>query len=79
MSKRFVWVSPSSGLWQAHANWDDLTDGFDPSSIVPGSLDDVTFNSYGSSYQFISGVGSAGSLTLNGGNAVIGTIALKDC
>ena len=39
MTKTFTWVGAAAGFWQTASNWNDLTDGQNPSSIVPGAQD----------------------------------------
>jgi hypothetical protein len=76
-SKAFAWLATGGGAWALASNWDDLTDGQDPSQIAPGPGDTVTINGpAGTQIETITGPGSAASATLTGDTALSGQFAI---
>ncbi len=66
-SDDYAWVGSTGGSWSSASNWDDTTTGTNPALYVPGALTAVTIaGPIGSTYEVISGGGSAASLGLTG-------------
>jgi hypothetical protein len=42
VSRSYAWIATNGGTWSLASNWDDLTDGIDPSLTTPGPQDSVT-------------------------------------
>jgi len=75
-SNSYGWIGSSGGLWGSAANWMDSTTGTSPARFVPGANNPVTINEpSGTSYEVISGGGSAASLSLSGTVALNGQYA----
>ncbi len=41
-SRSYSWLATNGGAWSLPSNWDDLTDGINPSLLVPGPQDSVS-------------------------------------
>lgn len=82
MARNYSWIATGGGAWSLAANWDDLTDGIDPSLTVPGPQDSVTVaGATGSSVMTLTGQGDVLSAVFSGnsiitGSLLIGTVAL---
>jgi len=79
-SRYFTWSATDGGAWSLAANWDDVTDGIDPSLITPGPQDSVSVTGpSGSTLQTITGLGSGAGNVLSaafaGNSAMAGTFA----
>ena len=63
----FTWIGNSGGAWSSASNWSDTTTGTSPATTVPGASNPVTIGGpTGSTYEVITGGGSAGTLDLTG-------------
>ncbi len=72
-SRAYVWLSTNGGTWSVASNWDDVTDGIDPSLTVPGINDSVTVvGPSGASVQTIAGPGAAAFASLSGNTRLSG-------
>ncbi len=59
-SRSFAWLATDGGVWALPSNWNDLTDGIDPSQIAPGAQDSVSvLGESGAGIGIITGPGSA--------------------
>jgi filamentous hemagglutinin len=73
VSRSYAWLALNGGAWSLAANWDDLTDGIDPSLTIPGAQDSVAITgATGDVATVVTGAGSAanaaflGDVALNG-------------
>ena len=63
----YLWVGLGGGSWDSVENWDDTAAGQNPALHVPGALTPVTIaGPTGSTFEAVSGGGSAGSIGLTG-------------
>ncbi|HQT76211.1 MAG TPA: hypothetical protein PLD10_04095 [Rhodopila sp.] len=70
----YTWIGSVVGLWQAVAEWWDITSGQKPAVHSPGPLTPVTIaNPPGAPYKFIEGGGAAASIGLTGNLDFIGS------
>jgi hypothetical protein len=82
VSKAYGWIATGGGAWSLASNWDDFTDGIDPSLAVPGPADSVTIaGASGQAASSITGIGAAlaASFTNNvalNGEFAFGTLSL---
>jgi hypothetical protein len=82
VSRAYTWLATNGGAWSLATNWDDLTDGIDPSLTAPGPQDSVTVaGQAGNVATAITGQGTAlaaaflNNVTLQGG-FTFGTLSL---
>ena len=60
VSRLYSWLATGGGAWSLASNWDDVTDGIDPSLTVPSALDSVSIlGATGSSFTAFTGAGAA--------------------
>jgi hypothetical protein len=75
-SRYFTWLATDGGAWSLAANWDDVTDGIDPSLVSPGPQDSIGVTGpSGSILQTMTGQGSVLSAAFTGNTALSGTFA----
>ncbi len=73
VARNFVWLSQGGGAWSLASNWDDTTDGQDPSLVVPGAQDSVFIGGpTGTSNETITGAGLAASAAFTGNTTLAG-------
>jgi hypothetical protein len=78
-SRSFSWLATSGGVWDLPSNWDDLTDGENPSQIAPGPQDSVSvMGETGTGIGTITGPGSALFASFLANNALAGTFAFTE-
>jgi hypothetical protein len=59
-SRSYTWLATNGGAWSVASNWDDVTDGINPSLTAPGAQDNATVQgATGNVTTAISGPGSA--------------------
>jgi hypothetical protein len=76
VARAFAWIATGGGAWSLASNWNDLTDGIDPSLIVPGALDSVTVaGPTGSTAMTLTGQGSVASAAFAGNTIVTGSLS----
>jgi hypothetical protein len=76
-ARNFSWTALGGGAWDLAANWDDQTDGVDPSTLVPGSQDSVTVpGPTGTATEAISGGGAVAAALFTGNSILSGTYAV---
>ena len=76
VSRSFAWIATEGGAWSLASNWDDLTDGIDPSLVVPGAGDSVSVaGPSGSAIETLTGVGDVASAAFAGNCALSGSFA----
>lgn len=76
MGKTFVWLATGGGAWSLASNWDDITDGQDPSLIVPGPMDTVSVaGPTGSAIGTVTGPGQAALAQFSNNIALAGSFA----
>lgn len=76
-ARNFVWLSITGGAWSLASNWNDLTDGADPSAIVPGAQDNITvMGPTGAAVQTIAGPGQAAAALFTGNTLLSGSFAI---
>ena len=74
MSRTFAWIATGGGAWSLASNWNDVTDGIDPSLTVPGPQDDVLITGpTGSAVQTITGQGNVAEAILAGNTVLSGS------
>jgi len=74
VSREFTWLATDGGSWSLAADWDDVTDGIDPSLITPGPQDSVSVTGpSGTAIQTITGVGNVMLAAFAGNTALAGT------
>src|ERR1700678_2876205 len=74
VSRAFTWLATDGGSWSLAANWDDVTDGIDPSLITPGPQDSVSVTGPGgTSIQTMTGLGDVMLAAFAGNTALAGT------
>jgi hypothetical protein len=60
VSRSYVWLATGGGAWSLASNWDDLTDGIDPSLTAPGPQDSVSVSgATGEAATVLTGSGAA--------------------
>jgi hypothetical protein len=75
MARDYVWIATGGGAWSLAANWDDVTDGIDPSQTVPGPQDSVTVSgASGSSVMTLTGQGDVLSADFSGNSIITGSL-----
>ncbi len=73
----YAWLAIGGGAWSLASNWNDLTDGIDPSLTVPGASDSVAIaGPSGTAIGTITGAGQAASAAFSGNTALAGSFAL---
>ncbi len=73
VARAFVWLSQGGGAWSLASNWDDTTDGQDPSLYVPGAQDSVFIGGpTGTGNETITGAGLAASAAFTGNTTLAG-------
>lgn len=72
---QFAWAGGISGVWNAAANWRDVTAGSSAASVAPGSANAVSIDSSPALFRVISGIGQAASVAFTGANALTGHIS----
>jgi hypothetical protein len=78
-SRSFSWLATSGGVWDLPSNWDDLTDGENPSQIAPGPQDSVSvMGETGTGIGTITGPGSALFASFMANTALSGTFAFTE-
>ncbi len=81
-ARTFIWISIGGGAWSLAGNWDDQTDGINPSALVPGAQDNVVVpGPSGSSAETITGAATVASAMFTGntilsGNFSAGTLTI---
>ena len=76
VSRVFAWLATDGGAWSLASNWDDLTDGIDPSLVAPGTLDSVMVGGpTGSTIETLTGQGAVLSAAFEGNSALAGSIS----
>ena len=76
VSRVFAWLATGGGAWSLASNWDDLTDGIDPSLVVPGAGDSVLVTGpSGSTIETLTGMGDVASAAFEGNSALAGSFA----
>ncbi len=72
-SRAYVWLATNGGTWSVASNWDDVTDGIDPSLTAPGINDSVTVvGPSGASVQTLAGPGAAALASFSGNTHLSG-------
>jgi fibronectin-binding autotransporter adhesin len=62
-ARSFTWLATNGGAWSVASNWDDITDGIDPSLIAPGAQDSATVQgATGNATTMLTGPGSAAAV-----------------
>jgi hypothetical protein len=75
-SRAYEWLSNNGGTWSLASDWDDVTDGIDPSLTAPGASDSATVaGPSGASVQTIAGPGAAAIGLFTGNTHLAGTFA----
>jgi hypothetical protein len=69
----FSWICTGTGNWNAPTNWADVTTGQTPAVVAPGRLDAAIFRNSGTAVA-VSGNGNAASISVQGTDAVQGTL-----
>ncbi len=78
VSRAFTWLATGGGSWSLASNWDDVTDGIDPSLITPGPQDSVSVTGPGgTSIQTITGQGAVLAAAFAGNTALAGNFAMS--
>ena len=73
VSRTYAWTATLGGAWSLASNWNDLTDGIDPSLTVPGLQDSVVVaGPTGSTVETLTGQGGVASAIFSGNAALIG-------
>ena len=76
VSRAYAWNATSGGAWSLASNWDDLTDGINPSLTVPGAQDSVTVaGPTGSSVMTLTGLGTVLSAAFAGNDIIAGSLS----
>lgn len=76
-TRSFVWLSIGGGAWSLGSNWNDLTDGVDPSSLAPGASDSVMVGGpSGNAMQTITGPGMAAAALFTGNTLLSGRFGI---
>jgi hypothetical protein len=74
----YAWIGSSGGLWGSAGNWSDTTTATTPAIYVPGTLTPVTIaGPTGSTFEVISGGGTAASVGLTGNLSLAGSYAIS--
>jgi hypothetical protein len=77
VSRAYAWLTTSGGAWSLASNWDDLTDGIDPSLTVPGPQDSVTVaGPTGSTAMTLTGQGAVLSAVFSGNDIITGALSI---
>jgi len=75
-ARTFIWIANGGGAWSLAANWDDQTDGQNPSTLVPGAQDDVIVaGPSGSSVETITGAGAVAAALFTGNTILSGSFS----
>ncbi len=75
-ARDFIWTATGGGAWNLAANWDDQTDGVNPSTLVPGPQDSVTVpGPTGTATEAIAGAGAVAAALFTGNSILSGTYA----
>jgi len=75
-ARTFIWISIGGGAWSLAGNWDDQTDGLNPSSLAPGAQDDVVVpGPVGSAAETITGLGTVASAMFTGNTILSGSFS----
>jgi hypothetical protein len=74
MGRNFTWLATGGGAWSLASNWNDVTDGIDPSLVVPGPQDNVGVTGpTGTGIQTITGQGDVLAAAFAGNTALTGS------
>jgi hypothetical protein len=77
VSRTYAWLATSGGAWSLASNWNDLTDGIDPSLTVPGPQDNVLIGGpTGSSVETLTGQANVGSAVFSGNSVLAGSFTM---
>ena len=77
VSRTYAWIATSGGAWSLASNWNDLTDGIDPSLTVPGLQDSVVIaGPTGSTVQTLTGQGGVASASFAGNAMLAGSFSV---
>jgi fibronectin-binding autotransporter adhesin len=82
VSRSYSWLATNGGAWSLASNWDDITDGIDPSLTAPGAQDNVTISgATGNAVTALAGPGNALAAALFnnvslGGSFAFGSMSL---
>jgi hypothetical protein len=75
-ARSFIWIAIGGGAWSLAENWDDVTDGVNPSALVPGAQDSVTVpGPSGTDVQTITGSGTVASAVFTGNTILSGSFS----
>jgi hypothetical protein len=75
-ARTFIWISIGGGAWSLAGNWNDQTDGVDPSALAPGPQDDaIVAGPEGSAAQTITGTGTVAAAMLTGNTILSGSFS----
>lgn len=77
VSRTYAWLATTGGAWSLPSNWNDITDGADPSLTVPGPLDTVVVaGPGGSTVQTLTGQGDVLAAAFSGNSALSGSFTI---
>ena len=75
-SRSYVWLPSNGGTWSLASDWNDTTDGIDPSLTAPGAQDSVMVTgAAGAVVQTIAGPGAAAIAMFAGNTHLSGSFA----
>ena len=73
-ARTFIWISIGGGAWSLAGNWNDQTDGANPSTLVPGAQDSVTVpGPSGTNVETITGSGTVAEAVFTGNTILSGS------
>jgi hypothetical protein len=76
VSRTYAWLATGGGAWSLASNWNDVTDGIDPSLTLPGPQDSVMIaGPGGSTVQTITGQGSVAAAVFSGNTVMAGSFS----